>query len=231
MINQKYTRQFLTEHRPVAPGVSITEEGVALVYVRVPGEAELHVQPSTGAAGEVFAGFSWTRNHPPALLPKVQEGVVPVGGKIELDQVPVTGQLMIRVAGAALTIVAGAPADATEVQVVGTEVTFHADAVGSGYFAQMQFEPTVQQARQILGDMPIGGLASTNEGIIGVLTRADVATTMFDGAADFGAAELHPSLGADGRLTIGGGGTKLTNVVVVSAPSADVPYLTVRANV
>lgn len=231
MINQKYTRQFLTEHRPVAPGVSITEEGVALVYVRVPGEAELHVQPSTGAAGEVFAGFSWTRNHPPALLPFIQEGVIPAGGKIELDQVPVTGQLLLSAAGDAKEIVADAPVDNTQVQVVGTTVTFHADSVGSTYFAQMQFEPTVQQARQILGDMPIGGLASTNEGVIGVLTRADVATTMFDAAADFGAAELHPSLGADGRLTIGGNGTKLLNVVVVSAPSADVPYLTVRANV
>lgn len=231
MLNQKYTRQFLTEHRPVAPGFVINEEGVALVYVQVPGENELHVQPSTGAAGEVFAGLSWTRNHPPAMLPSVSEGVVPADLTIELEQTPVTGQLLIAVAGVKLEIVANAPADATQVRVVGREVTFHADALGQGYYTQMQFEPTVTQARQILGDMPVGGLASNNEGIIGILTRADAATTMFDASADWTGGELHPSLGADGRLTIGGSGTKLTNVVVVSTPGADVPYLTVRVNV
>jgi len=231
MINQKYTRQFLTEHRPVAPGVSINEEGVALVYTRVAGQGELAVTPSTGAAGEVFAGFSWTRNHPPAYLPLVMEGVVPADGIIELERLPVTGQLSVSVAGTPVEVVAAAPVDATEAQLSVQEVTFHADAIGKNYFIVMQFEPTMVEARQILGDMPIGGLASNHESIIGVLTRADVATSMFDAAANWNSGELHPSLGADGRLTIGGNGTKLTNVVIVATPTADVPFLTVRANV
>lgn len=231
MLLQKYTRQFLTEHRPVAPGVQINEEGVALVYVRVAGQSELAVAPSTGAANEVFAGFSWTRNHPPAYLPIVMEGVVPAGGKIELDRLPVTGQIGVAVAGEPVDVVAAAPADATEAQLVVQELTFHASAVGSTYKIVMQYEPTMVEARQILGDMPIGGLSSNHEGVIGVLTRADVCTSFFDASADWNSGELHPSLGTDGRLTVGGTGTKVTSLVIVSAPGADVPFLTVRANV
>lgn len=231
MLNQKFTRQHLSEHRPLAPSFVVNEEGVALVYVRVPGESELHVQPCTGAQGEVFAGFSWTRNHPPATLAIILEGVVPADRTVELDKLPVTGQLMVRVGGEAKQLGANAPADADNVQQVARLITFHADAVGQPYFIQMQYEPTMVEARTILGDMPIGGLASNNEGVIGVLTRADACTSFFDAAADWNSGELHPSLGTDGRLTVGGDGTKLTNVVIVNAPSADVPFLTVRANV
>ena len=231
MLNQKYTRQFLSEHRPVAPSFAVNEEGVAMVFVRVPGESELHVMPSTGAAGETLAGFSWTRNAPPSMLGYVQEGIVPADLTVELEQLPVTGQLLIVAAGDAKEIVAGTPADADEVKVEGRLATFKASLAGSKYYIQMQFEPTLQQARQLLGDQPIGGLASTNEAIIGLLTRADLATSYFDASADWNGPELHPSLGADGRLTIGGTGTKLNNVTVVNAPSADVPFLTVRVNV
>lgn len=231
MLNQKYTRSFLTEHRPVAPGVVINEEGVPLVYVRVPGESELFVAPCTGAAGEVFAGFSWTRNHPPATLPIVLEGKVPADLTIELPHVPVTGQIRVVIGGDAKEIVAVAPADADKAQLVGTVLTLHADANGLDYSIVMQFEPTMQQARQLLGDMPIGGLASNNQSVIGVLTRADVCTSRFDASADWNGGEIQPSLGADGMLTIGGAGTKLSSVVVVNAPSGEVPFLTVRANV
>lgn len=231
MISQKYTRIFQNEHRPLAPGFAVDEEGVSMVYVRVAGEAELHVRPSTGAAGEIFAGFSWTRNSTPSLLPAVLEGKVPANGVVVLTKLPVTGQLFVSVASDSKEIVAATPADADEVELVGQTLTFHADAIGKSFFVQMQYEPTVVEARQILGDMPVGGLASNNEGIIGLLTRADVATTYFDAAADWNSAELHPSLGADGRLTIGGAGGKVTSLVIVSAPSADVPFLTVRANV
>lgn len=231
MLLQKYTRQFLTEHRPVAPGVQINEEGIALVYVRVAGQSELAVAPSTGAAGEVFAGFSWTRNHPPAYLPFVQEGVVPANGKIELHRLPVTGQIGVTVEGVAVEVVAGTPTDATEVQLVVQELTFNSGSVGKTFKIVMQYEPTLVEARQILGDMPVGGLSSNHEGIIGVLTRADACTSFFDASADWNSEELHPSLGADGRLTIGGTGTKVTSLVIVSAPGASIPFLTVRANV
>jgi hypothetical protein len=229
MLSQKYTRHFLTEHRPLAPAALVMEEGVSMVYVKVPGQAELHVQPSTGAAGEVLAGLSWTRNAPPAHLVNVVEGVVPASGKVELRNVPVTGQIMVKVAGDQKVIVAGAPASADEAELVGKVVTLHASAVGQAYFIQSLYEPTVVEARQILGDMPIGGLASQNEGIIGLLVKADAATTYFDASVDWNGPEIHPTLGTDGRLTVGG--TPCKNLIIVSAPSADVPYLTVRVNV
>lgn len=231
MLSQKYTRQFLTEHRPLAPAALVMEEGVAMVFVRVPGQAELHVQPSTGAADEVFAGLSWTRNAPPAFLPNVTEGVVPASGKVELRSTPVTGQILVVVGGDVKVITASAPTTADEAELVGKVVTLHSSVIGQSYMIQSLYEPTINEARQILGDMPIGGLASQNEGIIGLLTRADAATTYFDASVDWNGPELHPSLGADGRFTIGGTGTVCTNVIIVSSPSADVPYLTVRVNV
>lgn len=228
MISQKYTRVFMNEHRPVEPGVVIAEEGMALVYVRTAGET--CVRPSTGAAGEVFAGFSWTRNSVPATLPMVIETKVPASLTVHLDRLPIAGQLLVRVGGDALDLVGSAPADATEVRLVGQDLTFHADHVGQNLMIQLQYEPTLQEARQILGDNLIGGLASSAEQMIGLLTRADICTSFYDASADFTSA-MHPSLGADGRLTVGGNGTVLTNVTIVEAPSAANPFIVVRANV
>lgn len=227
MLVQKYTRLFLTEHRPVEAGLRLTEEGIALVLVKQGNDTV--VRPSTGAANETFAGFSLTRNSPPATLPWVGEGRVPASGSIELPSLPLAGQILIKVDGVVRTVVAAAPATG-EAKLEARVVTFFADDVGSEYLIQLQFEPTVSQARTLLGDAPIGGISAASQDTIGVVTRGDCATTLYDASADFSAV-IHPSLGADGCLTVGGPGTKLTNVQVISAPSAENSALVVRVNV
>lgn len=228
MLVQRYTRLFLTEHRPVEQGLNLTEEGIALVAVKQGNDTV--VKPSTGAAGEVFAGFSLSRNSPPATLPWVGEFHVPATLNAELPRQPLAGQILVRLDNEALTVVANAPADVTEVQVVGTVLTFHADAEKGKCFIQMQYEPTVNEARTIIGDGPIGGVASGAMDQIGIITRGEVATTLFDASADFSKA-MYPNLGANGVLTVGGAGVQLTNVQILSAPSAENSALVVRVNV
>lgn len=228
MLVQKYTRLFLTEHRKVESGTIIREEGVALVNV-VEGN-ETVVKPSTGASNEVFAGIAMTRNSPPEILPWVGEGVVPATGAIELPRLPISGQILVKVEGTKVTVGAGAPADATAVQLSGQVVTFHEDHKGATYSVQIAYEPTLTEARQILGDAPIGGISASFQGVTGVITRGEVATSFFDASVDF-AGQITPSLGPDGRFTIGGSGTKLTNVQIISAPTAENAALVLRVNV
>lgn len=226
MLLQKYTRLFLTEHRKVETGIRLTEEGQALVNVKEGNETV--VRPSTGAAGEIFAGVSLTRNTPPGTLPWVGEGKVPASLSIELPRLPMAGQILVRLGSDVAEVVAGAPT-AGQVQLVGQVLTFHADDEGDVYTVQMQYEPTLTEARQIVGDHPIGGISAAHQGVVGVVTRGELATTFFDASADFSSA-LRVKLGPDGRFTTTGTGTELTNVTVISAPSSDNSALVLRVN-
>lgn len=218
MLVQKFTRIVLTEHRPVETGAIIAEEGMALVWAKE--GKQTVVRPSTGAAGEVFAGVSLSRNAPPQFIPYVSETVVPESLTVELPRLPVSGQLLVRVGANAAAIKAGDPAAAGEAKLSATTLKFHADDVGKPLFIQTMYEPTTSEARQLLGDAPIGGLSSSPQNIIGMITRGDVATTFYDAASDFDGA-FNVRLGPDGRFTTAGQGTLLTNVVVATAPGAD----------
>lgn len=215
---QKITRLFRTEHMPVQPGVIVEEEGTSLVFVSDNGVTV--VRPSTGANGEVFAGFSLSRNSPPSHLPHAFESSVPESLVVELPRTPLTGQIMVKVGGVKLEIVAGAPADATEVQLAGRDLVFFAGQSKKKLFVQFIYEPTMAEARTILGDMPIGGLASSAQGIIGVALHGEIGTTMYDASVDW-TGVINPNLGVDGRLTVGGSGKLLTQVTVLAAPSTE----------
>src|SRR5690606_9548575 len=134
------------------------------------------------------------RNSPPAILPWVGEGRVPSTLQIELPRLPLAGQILIKVGGEVRTIVADAP-EAGEVKLAARIVTFHADDEDAEYTIQMQYEPTVTEARTMIGDAPIGGVPSGAQDQIGVITRGDVATTLYDASADFSGV-MTPRLGA-----------------------------------
>lgn len=229
MINQKYTRLFLTEHRKVETAALLLDEGQALVNVKE--GQETVVRPSTGANGEIFAGISLMRNSPPTVLNWVGEGVIPSSGSIELPRTPRNGQILIKVGGEVRTIVAGAPAE-DQAQLTGPTITFFADdvAAGSAYTVQMAYDASLQEARQLLGDQPIGGLAALSQDVVGVITRGEVGTSFYDASADFAGA-IQVRLGADGKFTTNGQGTLLPNVTVITAPSAENSALVLRVNV
>lgn len=230
MLNQKYTRIFETDHRKVLPGTVIEEEGISLVFVKEGGVT--YVKPSTGAAGETFAGFSHSRNSPPAYIPRVIESRIPESGIVDLHRIPLSGQIFVKAGGVAVTVTANAPTSASEVQLVGEKLFFFTGTPAAGsdpavpgvqgqdLYVQFIYEPTIAEARTVIGDTPIGGLPSTPQEVIGVITRADIATTYYDASVDWSNV-IHPRLGVDGRLTAGGQGTELKNVIVQSTPVAD----------
>lgn len=226
MIQQKYTRVFNTEHRPVETGVIIPDEGIALVYVK---EAERTVvRPSTGAAGERFAGLSLARNAPPLFMPFVFEGAVE-GGVLELPRTPIAGQILVRIGDTKMTINASdeVPAEANAVSLDDNKVRFHADHAGEALFVQMMYEPTVTEARTYQGDAPVGGLPSSAQGIIGMITKGDVATSYYDASADWSGA-LTCKLGPDGVLTTSGAGAEAKDVTILTAPTAANPLLVIN---
>lgn len=230
MIQQKYTRIFHTEHRPVETGVIIQDEGVALVYVKE-GDRTV-VRPSTGAPGERLAGLALSRNAPPLFVPFVQEGKVE-GSELELPRTPIAGQILVRLDGEAVTLSAGTtPTNdgagaSTSVALEDNVLYFGADQAGKQLYVQMMFEPTVTEARQYNGDVPVGGLPSSAQGIIGVITKGDVATSYYDAAADWSSA-ITCKLGPDGILTTEGNGNEAKDVTIISAPTAANPLLVIN---
>tara|TARA_B100000700_G_scaffold88627_1_gene99933 strand:- start:48907 stop:49593 length:687 start_codon:yes stop_codon:yes gene_type:complete len=223
MINQKYTRLFNTEHRPVETGVIIPDEGIALVYTKE-GDKTV-VRPSTGAAGEHFAGLSLSRNAPPLFMPYIEEASVE-GEFLELPRTPIAGQILVKIGGTKVTINAGtdAPADASSVSLDDNTIRFHADHDGEDLMVQMMYEPTITEARQWKGDMPVGGLPSSAQGIIGVITKGDASTTYFDASADWSGA-IKAKLGPDGIFTTVGSGAQAEGVTVLQSPTPAVPLL------
>ncbi len=226
MLNMMNTRIVDSDSAPVATGVLIAEEGVALTYVKENGVTK--VQPGAGVAGEVFAGVSLSRNAPPAVMANVQEFTIPEGGIVELARTPIAGQLLIKIDGSAATVVGVAPASAGEVQMAGAEGTFHGDDIGKKAWVQYMYEPSMMEARSFVGDIPQGiNLASTTMGVIGRITRGYVSTNMFDASVDWSDA-LEVKLGAGGVFTVGGSGITVPGAVVMNAPSSEDALLTIR---
>jgi hypothetical protein len=228
MLQLRETRIVRNKHENVMPGVIVPEEGIALVYAKDNGETK--VQPSTGAAGEIFAGVSLSRNTAPASLPFVQEGVVGSTAVVELVRTPIAGQLNVKLNGTQLTIVSAAPASESEVQVQGRNLVFHANAKADGYVAQFLYAPTVVEARTVIGDGPIGGLSSTAQSVIGVLKDAFVGTNFYDASADW-SDTMYVKLAANGMFTVGTEADHVPGVIVRNAPNAGNPFLVISLNV
>lgn len=229
MLNQKFTRTQLTRHEAVETGAAIQEEGLALVFVKE--GLETKVNTSTGANGEIFAGFSLSRNSPPTMVPFYGEAIVPADGKLQLPRMPLANQLLVKVAGTKGEEVAD-PANvaAGKYLIDGDVAVFHADDAGKAVVFQMMYEPTISEARTLLGDAPIGGVSSAYQDQIGLITIGEVETSCFDASVDWSEV-FHPRLGANGLLTVGGAGTELKNVVVKRAPNSESAFLQLAVTV
>jgi hypothetical protein len=224
MLNYKQSQFFETNPFDILPGLALNEEGYALVYVKEDGKT--YVSTSTGVEGETFAGLNMSVNLPPSRATMVEEHVIPTGGKISLNRVPVTGQLLVKVAGTKATISAGTSAgDAGTATVNGKDVFFNTADVGKSVFVQYHYELLASEAKQFTGDH-LGGVntASAEFGSTGVVQRGTIETSMFDASVDW-TSVVHPKLGQNGMFTVGGNGTLLTNVVVLGSPSAESSFL------
>jgi hypothetical protein len=227
MLQLRETRIVTVYPHDVLTGVTIPEEGQALVYAKENGDTKVTL--SSSQPGEVFAGVSYSRNSPPGILPIVLEGVVKADNTFKLPRTPIAGQLLVKSGGAALTVVAGAPANGTEIQVTDDVLTFNALA-GSTFSAQFMYYPTTIEARSIIGDAPIGGLPSTTLSSIGVLKVATISTNMFDAGQDW-TNTLFVKTAATGIFTVGTANDHIQGVIVKNSPSAANPFLVLTLNV
>lgn len=229
MLNYRNTIFTQTDSSKVATGEIIQEEGAALVILREGPEAV--IKESTGAAGEIFAGFSYERTRRPEVLAAIEEGTIE-DGLIRLGRTPTPGKIAIWIGADEITIEVGddAPADNSAVNLSGSELRTDAGENGKEFRVQYLYEPTVSEARVYgegneFGQSP----ASADVGVCGRIVGGTISTNHFDVEADWAnETEMHPSLGADGRLTIGGPGTKLTNLIIKEAPRSDSAFLTVE---
>lgn len=230
MLQLLNTRFFKSLFENLATGVAISEEGIALVFTKEGGETK--VQPSTGAAGERFAGVALARNLPPAALPIVEEGLIGADGTGSLTRAPLAGQALLKVGGVALTIVndpAHVPA-ADEIVLAGTSFKVDVSNAGKKLSAQYLYAPTVQEARTVLGDAPYGGLAANALGTVAVIKQGQVATSFFDASADWSDTTYAKTV-AGGKFAPADKATGIPGVVVKNSPSVGSPFLVLEINV
>lgn len=229
MIIYHNTRFTKTTQAESVPGAPIDEEGFALVYRSVNGKNQVDL--SQGAADEVFAGFSLSRAVPPGRLPRVEEAVVD-DGVVQLARAPLSDSVFVTIDGTpagTIGVSGSAPAAAGDVNVDGDQLLFNAGDDGKSVYVQYHFEPSYQEAKDMTGDAPIGGDPAPEYGVVGLLLEANPITlTNFDSSVDWSGV-MHPTLGANGLLTVGGAGVELTQYVVVGTPSAGNPYLTLQS--
>lgn len=226
MIQLRDLRLIKVLNETLASGTVISEEGVALAFVKENGETK--VIPSTGAAGEKFAGVAIARNTPPHTVPVVEKVVFNSTGVATLRKAPVAGQLMVKVGNSALTIVAAAT-DVTEVAISGTTLTTAAANAGVEAYVQYQFAPTVEEAQTVLGSLPYGGLAANLVNVVSAMKQGSVATNMYDASADWTDA-LYAKLSAGGKFAPATAATGLANVTVKNSPNEGNPFLVIDLN-
>ncbi len=214
--------------RKIAAGEKFTESGIVASYTRENGELEVRL--SRGAATEEFAGITLTRSVPPAILHKVIEAVVPSSNQIDLGRTPIIDQHIVKIDNVKAEMVADAETLAAgKYTLVGDIAFFHADDQDKEVFVQMAYEPTVSEAREVLGDSPIGGLSETITDVVTLITKGQVGVNMFDASCDWNATDvLHPKMGANGVFTLDGSGKELSNVYIVTAPSSESACLVVE---
>lgn len=220
---------------PVEAGQSIDEEGVALVFT-----ASGAVQPSTGAAGERFAGFAKLDERLIETIALREDHTVPAvvpGVALEIDlQVAnlVVGQVYVYdvTAAAALTIVGAAPA-AGQVWVnhaTGT-LTFNAAEAEHDFYINFKFTPTVAQLRTLVQRRHINqGSHAELHSVTCARGPAAFDTMHYDSSLLWAVGD-DVYLAAGGQLSnVAGGGpaTRIGNVQAI--PSAENPFLRVDVN-
>lgn len=225
MLHFELSKLINTIERPVATGATVTQEGSALVYNSVGGG----VQPSTGVAGEIFAGVSFSQQMTPMQFPQYDaltatsptaSGTLPT---LTTGNLPIAGTIRVVDVTTATTYAAGTPATtANTYSISGNTVTVPAAAAGHNFTVSYRFAPTTAQVLTVQGNIPPGGSSGLLLNSTGVVLQGDVATTEYDTSVDWtSVTRANPiTLGANGLFTIGGSGTPLTSAYVTLIPAS-----------
>ena len=227
MLQLQETRVIRTLPEDVAPGVSIPEEGIPLTYVKV--NSKQYVRPAVN--GDLFAGISWSRNAPPAALPRVEAITYAAAGGA-LTRAPIAGQVLVTdaVTGVAMDVVTtGNPTNAQILIDAQGNWALHADNADKSYNVQFHYAPSYTEAVSVIGDAPIGGLPSEALGQIGAAKQGQFSTNFYDASVDW--SDVTYVTVDNGLFTAGNAGDHIPGAVVKNAPSADNAFLIVSINV
>lgn len=221
MLIQSQTRPQITRHFPVATGVTINEEGLALSAVADGGIAKAQL---TDGTSDVFLGVAFNHTMTVTAVPYVAD-ITAVGTTLTLPFTPISGQLRLVNKTEGVNLTAGNPGTtAREYSVSGTTVTLHTGESNDVITVYLKYTPTVDQALMISGEgMPGAQADGIFQDIVGVITKGRVATTCFSIGVAW-TAGVTCSVGANGQF-LPSGGTALSNVLVAEVPTVNQHYL------
>lgn len=207
--------------RPLQLAALLTSDGQALVSGVVNGVVGL--KPATGAAGEVFAGFSRVQTSAAPFVQdyatKVEVAVLPVGGTYQLGKIPLGGTVSAwnetdnaAISGGNLAVSGGGLATVTGG--AGKQIRF-----------TYTYALTVGEARAKIGDVQPGGYSGQSAFQVGCMEAGTIYTDNFNTAVQWAAA-TSVKLAAGGTLTDQSGvnGTVI-RATIVHIPTQDLPFL------
>lgn len=200
MIDLKRTWYSHVDSQPLVPGKEVVDEGQCLVSVLVDGLE--HVQPSTGAAGEVFAGFAVFRQLSHETAPNVELVTVPAAP----GPYVVTLSYNNLVAGSVLVLDdAGVVVAPAAVDLLAGKVTFAVGQAGLTLKVHYRFELTVAQAKQLFQEAVSNYPSANLIGQCGVgKGKGRIYLSYYDTSVDW-ANHVGPlCLGADGMVAAAG---------------------------
>jgi VCBS repeat-containing protein len=214
-------------------------EGTAMVHKIENGAAVIDV--STGATGEVFAGFSIARPGDVNRLVEVYTVKVPDTGLVSLRHKANISDMRVDVKNADgtftnITLQMTGTVDATHANVTdnGNKLQFDTSLAEETLRIAAGFVPTTIEASARYG-MNINGIEASAPGNVTVIYGGGqtVATDMIDMSADWTSTDGNPRkvyLGANGRFTTAGSSSTpvATNVILIEAPSEGSPYAVFR---
>jgi hypothetical protein len=211
------TRVVASKPMKVASGVTIADEGQALVVVNEGGQAV--VKPSTGAPGEVFAGVAAFERRTPTTLAAVKR----YAGTGAVQTINIANY----VDGSAYITIDGADLNATTPQATITSagVLTITAAVASTSVIEIAYtyQPTVIQAQRLVGtNFPFTAVAAGAQ--VGTIYTGEVYVSNFDTSVHWvGGGNVN--LGANGTFTNTGADNLIAKAFVCHAPTESEPYL------
>jgi hypothetical protein len=200
----------------VAPGAVIDAEG--LVLVRAAAAQSAGVMPSTGAATELFAGFSIAGTSAAPFLEgfanKQETLTVPATGTVTLQFAPLANQTFV------YDVSTGAAV--ANPSVSGKNIT--GLSAGDQVIVTYKYQLSVVQARSLQGDAQPGGYSGAYVNQIGLVKRGIIYTSEFDASKNWAAATSVKSA-AGGQVTDQSGSGFVLPAQIIAVPTSEVTFL------
>jgi len=200
------------KERAVLAGASITEEAMALVYAD-DGAGGVAVQPSTGAAGEQFAGFAITDALKVVTEAYQETSRVPAVAPftLQLKNLNILTPTFVRVydstAAAVLPDAGGAPAAGQSWTQSNGLVTFNAAEAGNSVVITYRYTLTAAQIQDKYHGRCVNNTAQDYFSTVSVgCDDGEIFTSLFDTSQAYVAGVTNIRLGSNGILTSTGVG-------------------------